>query len=166
MEPGKSRTVFAPSKVGWLIIAVVLLIVAAVPSYYFYNKYNKAVQSTTPSATNNSDTVKLIEAVGKLIQLPNENPTVATVSDITKLKDQPFFANAQNGDKVLIFTQSKEAILYRPSTNKIINVAPVNLGVSPTVAPTVTPSGNPKPSSSPVLPTTTPASTPTSIPVQ
>lgn len=166
MEPGKSRTFFAPSKVGWLIIIVVLLIIAVVPSYYFYNKYNKAIQSTTPSITNNSDTTRLIEAVGKLIQLPNENPTIATVSDISKLKTQPFFANAQNGDKVLIFTQNKEAILYRPSTNKIINVAPVNLGVNPTVAPTVNSSRNPKSSSSSVLSNPTPKPTPASIPIQ
>ena len=164
MEDGKSKTVFAPSKVGWLIIVIVLLVVAAVPSYYFYNKYNSAVQSTKPSATNSSDTTKLIEQVGKLMQLPNENPTIATVSDITKLKDQPFFARAQNGDKVLIFTQSKEAILYRPSENKIINVAPVNLGVNPTVAPTLTPEGNLKPSPTPALPTATPS--PTGIPIQ
>jgi len=68
---------------------------------------------------------KLVEEVGKIIALPDETPTVATVSDAEKLRNQPFFSNAQNGDKVLIFTQTKKAYLYRPGDHKIIDVAPI-----------------------------------------
>jgi hypothetical protein len=50
---------------------------------------------------------------------------MATVLEQDKLKDQPFFARAQNGDKVIIYTQNKKAILYRPSENRIIEVAPL-----------------------------------------
>jgi len=75
---------------------------------------------------------KLVKEVGQLIELPKETPTVATITDENKLKDQAFFANAKNGDKVLIFTNSKKAILYRPSLKKIIEVAPINLGQSQT----------------------------------
>lgn len=76
-----------------------------------------------------ASTTKLVIAVGKLAQLPvDEKPTVATVMDATKLKGQAFFAKAANGDKVLIFTQAQKAYLYRPSTNKIIEIAPFNLG--------------------------------------
>jgi len=82
--------------------------------------------------------VETIAAVGKLIMLPEgEEPTVATISDIEKLKDQAFFTHAQNGDKVLIYTTAKKAILYRAETNKIIDVAPVNMGgaASPSAVP-------------------------------
>lgn len=72
---------------------------------------------------------KIVEAVGKLMELPKgEEPTVAIVSNVERLKNQPFFALAQNDDRVLIFTNAKRAILYRPATNKIIDVAPINIG--------------------------------------
>ena len=70
----------------------------------------------------------LLERVGKLVDLPNEQPTLATVQDASKLKEQAFFASAENNDKVLIYTKAKKAFLFRPSTNKIINIAPVNIG--------------------------------------
>ena len=75
----------------------------------------------------------IVDKVGSLMVLPqSEVPTIATVSDITKLKDQPFFTNAQNGDKVLMYSGAKKAILYRPSNNKIIEVAPLTIPASST----------------------------------
>ena len=73
-----------------------------------------------------SEAQQMIDKIGKLITLPtDEQPAVATVTDLSQLKSQPFFANALVGDKVLIYAKAKEAILYRPSTDKIIEVAPV-----------------------------------------
>lgn len=72
---------------------------------------------------------KVVAEVGKLIDLPTgEDPIVATVTDISKLADQPFFQKAKNGDKVLIYTTSRKAILYDPIAHKIIDVAPINIG--------------------------------------
>lgn len=69
----------------------------------------------------------LLVAVGKHIRLPEEKPAIATVEDRNKLKDQPFFQHAEKGDKVLMYTETKKAILYRPSTDKIIEVAYLNI---------------------------------------
>lgn len=75
------------------------------------------------------ETARLIEQVKKLISVPeDETPTVATVSDSEKLKSNAFFANAQNGDKVLIYSTSKKAIIFRPGENKIIEVGPISIG--------------------------------------
>jgi len=70
----------------------------------------------------------LVGSVGRLIDLPTtETPTVATVNNLEALKGQEFFARAELGDKVLIYPVAKKAILYSPTKNKIIEVAPLNI---------------------------------------
>lgn len=72
---------------------------------------------------------ELVAAVSRLIVLPQEEePTVATVRQPELLKEQPFFAQATIGMKVLIYPIAKKAILYDPNTDKIVEVAPVNIG--------------------------------------
>jgi hypothetical protein len=82
-----------------------------------------------------------VARVGKLIALPtDEKPTVATVTDASKVKDQTFFQNAKNGDVVLIYTKAQKAILYDPSANIIVEVGAVNINNQVVPAPTPTPS--------------------------
>lgn len=111
------------------------------------------------AATVQAEVDALVEQVGKLISLPtDEKPTVATVTDASKVKDQPFFANAKNDDRVLIYQKAAKAILYRPSENRIIEVGAVNINnqVVPTTEPSPTPSGKAK-----ATPEATPEATPT-----
>jgi hypothetical protein len=127
-----------------------IFILIALAAFFFLVKYgqNKVSlkQLASSQKTSNQGVGQLVSAVGKLMELPQETPIAATISDITKLKNQPFFTNAQNGDRVLVFTQAKKAILYRPSNNKIINVS--SLSFSPTSpTPTIT-EVSPIPSSS------------------
>ena len=71
---------------------------------------------------------ELVREVGNIIVLPEgETPTLATVTNIDEVKDQPFFSNAQNGDQVLIYSVAGKAYLYRPSEKRIIEVGVVNL---------------------------------------
>jgi hypothetical protein len=68
----------------------------------------------------------LVADVGEHMLLPeNETPTLATVSDLHALEGQMFFRNAAVGDKVLMYLVSQQAILYRPSIDKIIEVGPI-----------------------------------------
>lgn len=72
-----------------------------------------------------STKARIIEAVGKMTVLPNEEePVLGTVQDPALLQDQPFFRNAMRGDRVLIYQRAKRAILYRPSTGQIIETMP------------------------------------------
>lgn len=119
-----------PRKALLILGIVTILLIALVPSYYFYSQYQKSQKLLqNPTLATQEEVKALIAKVSRLIELPtNEEPTVATVSDKEKIKDQAFFQKAENGDKVLIYTQGKKAILYRPSINKVIEVAPINLG--------------------------------------
>lgn len=112
------------------MLGIILLVVLLVGFVYRDRQQQKKIDKlSNPQAVAQQEQQQLVDQVGKLTDLPkNENPTVATVSDVNKLKDQAFFANAQNGDKVLIYSQAKQAILYRPSTNKVIQISSVNLG--------------------------------------
>lgn len=127
------KKIFSLPKKFLTPIGIILIIAAAsIPSYYFYNQYQKSQELLkNPTEAAKEEVRALVAKVGSLLELPQgEEPTVATVSDKEKLKDQAFFAKAENGDKVLIYTNAKKAILYRPSTNKVIDVAPVNIGSS------------------------------------
>lgn len=116
-----------PLVISLLVLGV--LVAGSVPSYYFYNQYQKTqALLKNPTEAARQEVQALTLQVGKYIELPSEEPTVATVSDKDKLKEQAFFAHAKNGDKVLIYTQARKAILFRPSTNKIIEVSTVNIG--------------------------------------
>ena len=88
--------------------------------------------TANPQATVQKQTDALITAVGKLLTLPTgETPTIANVTAANAAKKQSaFFNSAQNGDKVLMYVKAGEAILYRPSTNKIILVAPLTFSNS------------------------------------
>lgn len=119
------------SKFKIILIALIVLLFAGSigGGYYFYDKYQKAKTILeNPEELGKNETREIVAKVGKLMELPEGEATVATVLDKEKLKDQPFFVRAENGDKVLIYQESQTAILYRPSINKIIGFAPVNLG--------------------------------------
>lgn len=71
------------------------------------------------------DPKEMVGRVSKLMVLPDEAPTVAVVSDLEKLKGQLFFARAHEGDIVLMYPKAQKAVLYNPTLNKIIEVAPI-----------------------------------------
>lgn len=113
------------SKTGWLLIFVLLTFIFAGSTAYLA-KENYALKNN-PDKLSGDENKELVKRVGKLMILPsNEEPTVATVTDLSVLKDQPFFNRAQIGDKVLIYSVAKKAILFNPSENKVVEVAPIN----------------------------------------
>ena len=109
-------------------LLLVLVIVLLGTTGYFYYQFRKLSQGPIGAQiTAQEEAQKLATDIGKLMLLPkDEVPTVATITDIEKLKDQLFFRNATNGNKVLIYPNSKLAIIYDPKANLIVNVGPIN----------------------------------------
>jgi len=125
---------------GLIAALVILLIATTFTAIYYYQKASAAPKTIEDSqAALQVEVNTLLENVGKLIVLPpDEKPVIATVADPTKLQGQPFFANAQIGDKVIIYPEARKAILYNPESNKIVEVAPLNIG-QPDEAPATAP---------------------------
>jgi hypothetical protein len=127
-------------------VLLVLIIVGLAMRVSSLSNDNTDLKKQVSTLNNNPQIViqrqtdALIKRVGQLIQLPSdETPTVANVSDAEKAKQQSaFFNNAQNGDKVLMYVKAGQAILYRPSTDKIVLVAPLTFSNPATPAPATT----------------------------
>ncbi len=110
-----------------IVVLVVVAIGSSASGYYFYDQYQTL--KANPQAITDKENKDLVARLGMLMVLPdNEQPTIATVADPSKLKDQPFFTNAKAGDRVFIYTNARKAILYDETANKIVEVAPINIG--------------------------------------
>ncbi len=113
-----------------LIIGAIVLVGIAFGLGYLLSGGNRGGdERRVDLATNAKRNQELIREISALIVLPaDETPTIATVTDLSKLRNQPFFTNAKTGDRVFIYTKAKKAILYDPIQKKIVEVAPLNIG--------------------------------------
>ncbi|MDB5169141.1 MAG: hypothetical protein JWO41_497 [Candidatus Saccharibacteria bacterium] len=112
----------------WAIVAV-----AIVFSLFMFVQYRDAKTKLQPAAATKKQVTSLVGKVDKLAVIPkDETPLVITVSHAAQVNNQTFYRDAQDGDKVLVFNKAKKAILYRPSTDQIVNIAPVNVGANTT----------------------------------
>lgn len=135
------------------ILLVLLVVGGGVAALFAYTRLRPSTQNQhVLGATTENKTLSIPERVAKLVVIPgNEEPSqIANISNIKKLSKNPFFANGQDGDVLLVYKKSNEAVLYRPSTNQIVAIGPVgnsaDLGTSDL---TPTPSSEPSISATP-----------------
>jgi hypothetical protein len=120
-----------------LILSIVIALGASGAALYLYRQYTIVQTSAVPAVQSAAEVAAIVTNLTKFMELPeDEAPMLATVTDITKLKSNPFFAKAQNGDKVLVYAKSAKAILYRPSTRKVIEISVFNPQSVPNVTET------------------------------
>lgn len=116
-------------KIQVAVIVVVLVLAGTAVYFYKQNQDTKKKLNETTSQKQSDNAAEVIDKIGKHVLLPtDEQPTFTTITqnDLDKVKGQVFFSRAAVGDKVLIYNQAKKAILYRPSIDKIIEMAPLN----------------------------------------
>lgn len=109
---------------------------------------------------------EVLAKVRKHIDVPNDPlPTVATITDVNKLKEaNEFYKLAENGDN-LIITQTR-AILYSVKKDLVLDVVPVRLDASPAPDPAAAgapPAAVPATSTAAVPPAGAPAVTPAPV---
>lgn len=93
------------------------LSVLVVTGFFAYQAY------FSPEAAKRREVDRWVGIIGAAVELPRgERPTVGTVADPLQLRDQAFFAEAERGDRVLIYERARRAVLYRPSTGKVITM--------------------------------------------
>lgn len=127
-----------------IVVLLGLLVLLAAGAAYLFMQVSALKQD--PDALARKEAEEMVKVVGKLILLPqDELPTVATVSDPTKLAGQAFFAKAKVGDKVLLYPNARKAYLYDPAANRVLEVAPINLGDTAATNPTPEPEEEPEP---------------------
>ena len=115
----------------WLLILAAAIVIAGV-----YELGRSSVYRAHPELASAEQATAILAKVGELIQLPKEQPTMATIDDAASAKKaQPFLVNAENGDILIVYQNAQQAIVYRPSTNKLIAVGPVNNSAPQKVSP-------------------------------
>lgn len=112
-----------------LRLLAVLILLGMTAWFFWQYRQTKArldllTNPATQAVTAQKERQDLLEKVGKLMVLPTgEDPLILDVQQASALAArQPFFRNASDGDKVLIYVQAGTGILYSPSKNVVVNV--------------------------------------------
>jgi hypothetical protein len=104
------------------VISFCIILVLAVSGIGWYMLTNKKTDEKTPAATQKSATDILISKIGEKISLPTgETPQIIDIDSPESLSGDPFFDKSAAGDKALIYTESGFAVLFRPSTEEVVN---------------------------------------------
>jgi hypothetical protein len=137
----KNEGVMAMLTTKNIIIGVVVLIAAVYglmvvsPSirYKVMSTLHLGDQSKIAQEQQQAEVQEAIKNISRHMIVPqNDQPVLAKVADAAALaKQQAFFAKAQNGDQLVIFPSSGQAILYRPSTDLLVNVGPIQFSQPP-----------------------------------
>lgn len=118
-EPKKNKII----KIGLATLFIAAILIGLGLIFYYFN--GKKEKETNANPQPQPESIQTI--VGRLIELPSEEVKIATVTNKEKLRSHQFFERAENGDKALIYMESKKAILYRPSINRIIEVMYISM---------------------------------------
>ncbi|MCL4353136.1 hypothetical protein M1615_01535 [Patescibacteria group bacterium] len=120
---GYTRLRFSAARKKILLGVSILILFILGFAFYSRLRYQKSREfSQSPKEAARLEKQAILPKLSRLIKLPEgEQPLIATVVHASKLRQEPFFKDARNGDKIVIYMKARKAILYRPGENKIIN---------------------------------------------
>lgn len=108
-----------------VFVLIVLIVAVAGGAAFWYFSNSQTTNASDPATLEISYILKRVSEIAVLPE--DETPTVATVTDPEALAGQEFFKNTKIGDKVIIYSKARKAILYDPVNHKIVEMAPLNL---------------------------------------
>lgn len=100
-----------------MVILSLLLVLAIAGGAWLFLKYREAVE-TNPKTIEQ----RTVQQVADMVEVPDENPSVVTVTDASKLSNQELASRSKNDDKLLIYAGNKRIIIFRPSNGKIVDM--------------------------------------------
>ncbi|HXK37530.1 MAG TPA: hypothetical protein VJ579_00465 [Candidatus Paceibacterota bacterium] len=110
------------------IFWTLLVLSSGAYAVWYFAEYKKSGLASVGIMTSNSSTDDYLAAIARKILLPKDNtaPRVAVITDPhTLVNEQEFYRGAEAGDILVVFEESKRAILYSPRRDIIVNVGPV-----------------------------------------
>lgn len=111
-----------------IVTLFVLFVLTLAGAVYFFLQYQKT-QAVVGGGdgVSEEEVVRIVGLVSQHVVLPeNETPSVALVTNIEELRDQPFFRNAENGYQVLVYQQTGLAVMYDPQRDLVVNMAQIS----------------------------------------
>lgn len=125
-KPRKKRTkprVSRPARKGLLLFLLIgLLGVFAYVGYSYVSTRNSELEKANQFENNSEElAIAIKKHVAKYLEdVPEETPELETIDDPATAGNSAPFKDSQHGDKVLYFKSASKAIIYRPSTKKVL----------------------------------------------
>lgn len=98
-------------------ILLVLLLAISAASVLLFIKYREAVDDNPKTQER-----RTIQQVTDILEAPDEQPSVVTVLDASKLSNKQLAERAHDGDKLLVYAEHKRVVIFRPSSGKIVDM--------------------------------------------
>lgn len=135
-EAETAQTKTTRPRKGWKLakrLAVFLVIIglAGFGGYYF-KKYNDFKNNLTTDQAINIEKDRVLSRVSKIYSLPQgEDATLYYIRSKEQFltednKKSELFRKVETGDYLISYTKAKIVILFRPSTDKIVDTGPLN----------------------------------------
>lgn len=108
-------------KLGGGALTLPLLLIALLLAYHYYHENTKLRSSFTSATLTPAQESDITAQLSEIVVLPKgEAPLIATISNVALLQGQPFYVNAQKGNKVFVYCVARKTILYDPLARKIV----------------------------------------------